>query len=337
MTTTYPNGPTIAGMLFALLLGAGISFLITKAPVVPSAPDVHVSAAPPGACTYNFVRADGYQYVRPLMFTEPVCASSRFDGLRRGISMLVDSLRSTGTINSMSVYVRDFRKGEWTAYNGDERFDPGSLLKVPLLMCYLAMAEEDPAILKRKYRCEQPDYSVPQFSAFPDKVAEPGQDYTVEQLLELSIVHSDNRATVMLLRHMSSTRYVKFFTDLGLPPPDWGPAPYPMNAAQYATFLKALYNVSVLGPRASERALRLMTRSSFREGLVAGLPEGLEVAHKFGEAGNATERQLHESGLVYLNGHPYIITVMTRGRDTKELARAIAATARAVHMHMSGS
>lgn len=40
MTTTYPNGYTITGMLFALLPGASRSFPDTNATCMPNGPDI---------------------------------------------------------------------------------------------------------------------------------------------------------------------------------------------------------------------------------------------------------------------------------------------------------
>jgi hypothetical protein len=84
----------------------------------------------------------------------------------------------------------------------------------------------------------------------------------------------------------------------------------------------------------SEHALELMTRSDFKSGLVAGLPSGVEVAHKFGEAGDQNEKQLHETGLVYAEGNPYLITVMTRGSNADSLASAIASISKLVYEQM---
>jgi hypothetical protein len=47
------------------------------------------------------------------------------------------------------------------------------------------------------------------------------------------------------------------------------------------------------------------------------------MIHKFGESGTVDEKQLHETGIVYLGGHPYLITVMTRGASDEKLAEVI--------------
>jgi beta-lactamase class A len=264
-----------------------------------------------------------------------MCESPRLEGLRTSISNLVNDLKASGQVLSASVYIRDFKQAEWTWYNGDEHYDPGSLLKIPLLLTYLSMAEEDPSLMKRTYTCELVDANVPQHTAFPEVQIQPNVAYTVEQLLEFSIAKSDNRATTLLMRHVPIPRYVKTYTDLGLPKPDVTAKAYPMNVRDYSVFMKALFNSSFLGPMRSEYAMELMTRSTFTKGLVAGLPQGVDIAHKFGEEGTELQRQLHEAGLVYADGNPYLITVMTRGDNPDSLASAIASISRMVYDRMS--
>lgn len=335
--TIRSNGPSLLYLLAAVLLGSGATYALMGAgdralSIEPAAPEPVRSAAP---CNVTVTGIDGFRHIRPLLSSELQCPSTRMEPIRNELGLLVDSLRNAQVITSASVHLRDLKRGDWTVLNPDERFDPGSMLKVPLLLCYLSMAEEDPAVLKRTYTCEPVDAGVPQNTAFPDQQAVPGAVYTVEQLLALSIIYSDNRATAMLLRHMDPNRYLGLFTDLGLARPVWKAKQYRMTARDCSVFLTALYHSSLLSPVRSEKALDLLFRSTFTHGLVAGLPEGIEVAHKFGEAGDPTERQLHETGLVYMAGHPYIITVMTRGAETKELAKAIALLSARAHRNMS--
>lgn len=325
-------------LLTAALGGSLLSFLLVKGDVLkqPTALKAPIATHPASAsgCTRVIARVPGFKHVQPLLYSEPACESSHYEGLRSSIGSLVDQLKASGHITSASVYVRDFRMGEWTWYNGAEPYDPGSLLKVPLLLTYLSMVQEDPSLLKRTWTCERNDFDVPQFTAFPSLKAQLNVSYTVEQLLNLSLVYSDNRATVMLLRHVPPARYIKTYTDLGLPAPGWDNKSYRMNVRDYSVFMKALYNSSMLSPMKSEYALDLMTRSDFKLGLSAGLPAEVQVAHKFGEAGDQNERQLHESGVVYADGDPYLITVMTRGANTDSLASAIASISRLVYERM---
>jgi beta-lactamase class A len=331
------NGVSIVSLAVAALVGGALSYLFlgldgqvpSEEPQVPSG-----AARNKPDCEYAIVRVEGYKRVRPLLSSEPMCESPRFDGLRGSIGTLIDGMKASGQVTSASVYLRDFQKAEWTWYNGDEQYDPGSMLKVPLLLAWLSMSEADPSVMEQTFTCEQRDCDVLNTTAFPSKQAQLNISYTVKQLLELSIVHSDNRATMMLLRHMSPAKYLGTFTDLGLPTPAWTAKTYRMNVRDYSVFMKALYNSCLLSPIDSEYALELMTRAEFNKGLVAGLPAGIDIAHKFGEAGNPEEKQLHETGLVYADGNPYLITVMTRGPSVDSLASAIASVSKLVYERM---
>ena len=332
------NGISIVSLGVAAIVGGAISYLFLdpgQRVAKPTAPLVAEQPKPAQQCAYIIAHVKGFHRIKPLLSSEPVCESPRFEGMRASIASLVDGMREAGKVTSASVYVRDFHKAEWTWYNGDEPYDPGSMLKIPLLLTYMAMAEEDRAMLGRTWTCERVDFDIPQFTAFPSAQVQGNVSYTVEQLLEFMMVHSDNRATVMLLRHVSKERYIKTFTDLGLPAPEWDAKSYRMNVRDYSVFMKALYNSSFLSPMHSEYALELMTRAAFKQGLVAGIPADVEAAHKFGEAGDETEKQLHETGLVYADGNPYLITVMTRGTDPDSLASAISSVSRLVYERMS--
>lgn len=329
------SGISWAWLVVAAFVGAVLTFLLlgrSTAQAKPLlSPDAGTEKAKVQQCGYSITRVSGFHRVHPVLFTEPMCESPRFEGLRNDIGSLIDRLKAAGTIASASVYVRDFAKAEWTWYNGDEQYDPGSMLKVSVLLAWLSVVDEDPSMLQRAWICTEKEAATEQNTAFPSAQAQAGHSYTTAQLLELMIVNSDNRATAILFHHIDPDRYLKTYGDLGLPVPNRSTKSYRMNVRDYSVFMKALYNSSYLSPLRSEYALELMTRSEFRKGLVAGIPEGTDIAHKFGEAGDPVEKQLHETGLVYRDGYPYLITVMTRGQQVDSLAGAISAISRLVY------
>lgn len=86
----------------------------------------------------------------------------------------------------------------------------------------------------------------------------------------------------------------------------------------------------------SERALNLLSRVEFNEGISKGLPSNTIFAHKFGERELANGvSQLHDCGIVYYPGHPYVICVMTRGSDFKTLSDTIAEISRITFSEIS--
>jgi len=98
-----------------------------------------------------------------------------------------------------------------------------------------------------------------------------------------------------------------------------------MTVRNYVSFFRTLFNSSYLSDSGSEKLLKLMTKSEFKKGIVGGVPEGVPVAHKFGErSSNDTEmKQLHDCGIVYAVNRPYILCVMSRGKTFPALEETI--------------
>jgi hypothetical protein len=80
-----------------------------------------------------------------------------------------------------------------------------------------------------------------------------------------------------------------------------------------------LYNGTCLSFKDSEECLKLLSEAEFKDGMLKTLPEGITVAHKFGEAGPTSEPNFSESAIIYAGKNCYILTVMTKGKDIKKL------------------
>ena len=93
-----------------------------------------------------------------------------------------------------------------------------------------------------------------------------------------------------------------------------------------------MFNASYLSRESSERGLAYLAHSDFQNGLVAGVPQGITVAHKFGERVSANgAKQLHDCGIVYYPTRPYLLCVMTRGDDFSKLTEVIQSVSRIVY------
>jgi hypothetical protein len=87
----------------------------------------------------------------------------------------------------------------------------------------------------------------------------------------------------------------------------------------------------------SEKALELLTREDFPQGIAAGIPKGIPLAAKFGEFEEETgkkEKQLHEFGIVYHPKGPYILGIMTKGSDFTLQANVISAISALVYQEV---
>lgn len=280
---------------------------------------------------FEICRTKDLNKIKPLS-VERIDESPVFDPLKFDLARLVDSLKNGGALTQASVYIREFDHREWMALNKDEQYHPASLMKVPLLICCLQTLQLNPSLFDQKLVYDKPD-SVqinPQFYAYP--TIQPGKSYSVHELLYYMIAYSDNNATWLLARHFDTSRMKKLFADFCLPEPVPDDLKFTMSAKDYSTFIKAIYSCSLLSPEYSEYAADLMSNCSFREGFAKGFPEGTRMWHKFGEwRSMGFDYELHESGIVNIKDKPYLITIMTKGRDTEKQAEIIRLISRRIY------
>lgn len=233
----------------------------------------------------------------------------------------------------IAVYFRELNDGPWFGIDEDSNFLPGSLLKVPLLISVLKKSEQNPRLLKKEIVYKKDDQlNIKQHYMFGLPL-EVGKKYLVEDLLNKMIEKSDNEAANLLLKSLTYEEISDSYTDLGLHTPDSAG----VSTRTYASFFRILYNASYLSKQNSEYALDLLSKTDFLNGLAAGLPDDIVVAHKFGEKGiqGSDIVQLHDCGIVYYKTNPYILCVMTKGKDFDILSQIIAQISRNIYKVVS--
>ena len=267
------------------------------------------------------------------MSADKDCESDRFDGLKSDLEKQINSFKSAGKVTAGSVYLRDFKDGGWTEINGSEMYNPASTLKVLLMIAVLRKSEDTTGYLSTKIRFTASSGNSGFNSAFPpNKHIEPGKTYTVKELLSYMICYSDNDATDLLVNLIGIQALEKTHKDLGLPLPEGHTSPV-ATVGQVSFLLDVLYNVGYLTIHDSEYACSLLSQSDFKNGILAGLPEGTKVIHKFGETGTESEgnAQLHEMSIIYLPAGPIIFSVMTKGKSKTEQAELITALTKTIY------
>lgn len=248
---------------------------------------------------------------------------------RYKLNDFVDSLLDSGKVSFMSVYIRDLNNGPWIGINERESFIGGSLLKVPVLIAYMHLVENDPTLLDKKISYDiQTNYDYQYYK--PLKEIELGKDYTVDELLKYAIDYSDNNAVDLLINNIDKVEIDKTFESLGLGKPTDG-TPYIINAKTYAGFFRVLFNASYLNREYSEKTLETLTHTDFNKGITSLIPTDIVVAHKFGIRTDNGVNQLHDCGIVYYPGHPYLICIMSRGGQFDDLASSIAKVSKFVY------
>ena len=284
----------------------------------------------------NIVRLKDYSLTKPILLADVNCESDGLEETKGALLDMIHQQQQYGNATSISVYLRKFADGSWTTINGEEQYAPGSLMKVPILITYLKQAEDNPSLLDMKIIFSGHNTKMPQQNFVEDTLVA-NTKYTIRELLRRMIVDSDNDATSLLSSNLNVSLVKKLFTDLNLSEPNVAQKDYFITATECARFLRILFNSSYLSHNTSEYALELLTQSKFKRGMIKEIPKDVKVAHKFGESGlTGMEVQLHEEGIFYLDNNPYLLVVMTKGKDFDKMADCISSISGLVYNKFSG-
>ena len=283
----------------------------------------------------NIIRLKDYYYTRPVLISDVICESSALEEIKGAVMDEMHNNQLNGNVSDVSFYLKKFEGGDWTSVNTEELYEPGSLMKIPILITVLKQAETDPSFLSKQLLFTGTAKADRQ-QHFNGGTMETGKKYTISELLNRMITDSDNDATILLQNNMDFSIMQKLFTDLNLPQPNVNQKKYLITVRDCVKFLRILFNSSYLNHDMSEYALDLLTHSKFDKALVHQLPTDVKVAHKFGDSGlTGGEVQLHEEGIIYLNNNPYLLAIMTKGKDFDKMANCISSISAIVYNKMA--
>lgn len=275
------------------------------------------------------------EFIGKVACERPVLDKSEYASLKAQLQLYIKEKEQEGAVSDVGIFFRDLENGPTLGINEYADFSAASLLKIPTLIIYFNLAERNPGLLTQTLSVDkgQDISSFYEQNYPPPERIETGKFYTIEDLLFKAIVYSDNVAIQMLNENLGTLSpgvdiFEETYKELGLMP-EVVEGEYDLSVKRYASVYRTLYSATYLNPLMSERALELLAQSSFKNGLVAGLPQDIKVAHKFGERLRMTDdgvetKQLHDCGIVYFPKNPYMLCVMTRGNDYKKLEGVIA-------------
>ena len=219
-----------------------------------------------------------------------------------------------------------------------DKFYPASLIKLPIAVTYYKIAELEPSVFERQLQIpvdagDNSDQYYP-----PAEPMVPGRSYSIKEMIQRMLIYSDNAPFTPLADGAGVLRD-KVLSDLGIhesSASESGGA-WNVNARTYAAIFRSLYNASYLNVEYSNELLEILSKTSFSKGLVAGVPDNVRVAHKFGEAvgtdkdGRELTRILNDCGIIYKPQDPFILCVMTEGEDYSQMERVIQDITRAAY------
>jgi beta-lactamase class A len=282
----------------------------------------------------NIVRQNnsGYKFIKPLLASgysnqdDQPKLSSYEDVVETDVNNIIKDNPDV----EVGFYFNDLTNLIWVGVHESDEFVPASTLKVPMLIAYYKLRETtEPHLFETKITYKGTDYDQNK-NITSDKGIKPGQTYTIGEMLQEMIIYSDNNALEFLYNYRQDA-LKNIFDDLQAPFPsarvDIANKDF-LSPKEWAKFIIVLYNASYLDRKDSESAMELLTKTDFNNGLVAGVPDDIMVAHKFGErrvgVGTASETdEMHDCGIVYYSPRPYLICVMTKGKSLDKQTQVI--------------
>ncbi|MGA3012495.1 MAG: serine hydrolase [Bacteroidales bacterium] len=323
----------LTGILICIL-GLTIAVHVYIDKIKPRAAEVPLNNDSGCPAALTVIRANDNKLINRLYFEESPTESSKFNVLKIDLSRIIFQYTGKGSVQSTSVYCKDLTDGSWMSIDGDRRFLPGSMTKVPIMIYYLMMKQLHKIELNKELLYVKPKQNFPSQVFKGDSILD-GRKYTISELLKYMIVESDNNATHLLARNLESEPFRRIFTDLEIPPDEINDVNYQISAKEYSRFLMVLYNATYLHRDASEKALELLTKCKFNSGITKMLPTGTVVAHKFGECGRDNDITFGESAIIYLKDRPYLLTILTYGSQILDQTSLVSELSADIYHFMS--
>jgi len=341
-SSSYPPGRVFLfrreiSLLLSIFLVLATGFLVHYFSPKP-APMVMVSAKT-NDCpqTIDEVHLKNGKLTQPLLFADLPRENAELSDLKDKINELITRDKSMNLASSISVYFRKMDNGESFVIGGEKKYQPASLMKVVFLISILKQANSNPELLNKKVYFDHRiktgfQQNIKNFSLQEKRY------YTIRDLLNYMITYSDNDALVLISGQTDNIIYNNIYKDIGLvtAPSDRAQAlDYTMTVSEYSRLFRILYNSGYLTEENSEFALKLLTQSTYRGGLLKDIDPSFPVAHKFGERilPGTGSNQLHEVGIFYAEPEPYLLGVMTEGRDLNQLSTVLSEISRLVYQY----
>jgi beta-lactamase class A len=266
-----------------------------------------------------------------------------------GLEARVRALVAESGAETVAVAFRDLETGRELMLNPGVSFHAASTMKVPVMLELYREARSGELSLDARLPVRNEFKSIADGNAFsvsPEDDSEAtlyrkvGGTETVRELLRLMITESSNLATNILIERVTPGRVMRLMREMGardirvLRGVEDGKAferglNNTTTARDLLVLLSAVADGRAVSPAASREMADVLAAQKFNEGVPAGLPAGVRVAHK---TGSITKIE-HDAAVVYPPGRkPYVLVVLVRGiAEPARAHRLIADISRAVY------
>jgi len=220
-------------------------------------------------------------------------------------------------------YVVKLGNGSSYGYLEREVFEPASLNKLPVMVAMYMQAEQGNIDLETNYNLKQSDKVAGSGSLYSKPF---GYELTYRDLVRLMGKESDNTSFNIVRNILGKRIIVETITaakmvDTVIFDGDQETTPYDIG-----TFFQNLWRGNLVSEESKGEILSFLKDTSYEAWLAEGIPDGVEVAHKFG-------RDLHvvnDAGIVFAD-EAFVLVIMSKGVVEREADAIFPELAKAIY------
>lgn len=237
-------------------------------------------------------------------------------------------------------------KTEWY-YHADDSFHAASTMKIPVMIELFHQVQEGKVRLDNAVAIKNEFHSLVDGSVYtldPGDDSEAalykaaGQTRTLRQLCELMITVSSNLATNLVIeklgvQNIRATVHALHADGMNVLRGVEDNKAFAAGMSNTTTaralleLLTAIARGTAVDKQASTEMVEILERQKFNEGIPAGLPAGVRVAHKTGEI-----TKIHHDAAIVYAPRPFVLVILVRGlADMKDSSALMADITREIY------
>jgi beta-lactamase class A len=207
-----------------------------------------------------------------------------------------------------SVVVHNLRDGRYAETRGDKVWYAASTFKAAVLLTAYQQRDagdlnfDELVTLEEKYT--QNDLGTLEYLKLKT-----GDQISVRDAVKGMIVVSDTSLATLVTEKVGGNSVDATLREIGATTMSVNDRELPATALDLTQLMIAIAAGQGVTGESRDEMLSLLAQEWFTQGIVAGLPDDVQYAHKSGRLGDAT----HDTAIVWGPAGPYVITVMTDG------------------------
>lgn len=301
---------------------------------------LYVNRSTPPSVRLHFPKGT-YNFINPTIVSEPNTSSnfsSVANDLQLGIAKIVSDSETQSSVTNAAIYFRDLEASKILAINADAQFSPGKLLKIPIMIAYYKLADDNADSLKRVIAVKT-STSTDNEDVFDKKDTLTPGNYTTEQLVTSMVVDNSDAAANVLFDQIDKGVLNEVFSDLGINFVEDKETPDFISLRRFSLFMRILYNASYLSNNNSEKALSLLVNDSTPSLLEANVPHNIAFATRLGGRRLVTQGvngfEVYECSIVYYPNHNYLLCASSKSKTLQDSKDFFAKVGDAIYANMN--